>query len=87
MSERTESSSRNGPQNPGVSLSTSSVGAPVVCLRLLTDSHIMKLRSVREKKEKDFESLMNVWEMGREKHERSLKPRLGSSDCSGKVEE
>ena len=59
------------------------VGAPVACLRLLTNSHIEALKIMKEKKERDFESLMRVWELGREKHERSLKPRLSSADCSG----
>ena len=60
------------------------IGAPVVCVRLLTDSHLIIMKNMKEKKEREFEVLMRVWELGREKHERLLRPRLGSSDCVGK---
>ena len=59
------------------------IGAPVACLQLLTNSHIEAIKIMKEKKERDFGSLMRVWELGREKHERSLKPRLSAADCSG----
>ena len=61
----------------------SQIGAPVVCVRLLTDSHLIIMKNMKEKKEREFEVLMRVWELGREKHERLLRPRLGSSDCVG----
>ena len=78
--------SKSDPQNPGVSVSSLMIGAPVVCLQLLTKSHIEMMKIMKEKKEREFGSLMQVWELGREKHERSLKPRLSAADCSGREE-
>ena len=60
------------------------IGAPVACIRLLTDRHRISVTSQVVQCESEFECLMVVWEKGREKHERLLRPRLGSSDCAGK---
>ena len=43
--------SKSDPQNPGVSVSSPMIGAPVVCLQLLTKSHIEMMKIMKEKKE------------------------------------
>lgn len=61
---------------------TTKLGAPSVCLRALVASFIDFARLDKEQKIVEFSELLKVWEKGREKHERMLRPRLGSPDMA-----
>ena len=60
---------------------------PGVCIRALLDANRRYLVYRREEEEKRFMKLVKVWEMGREKHERFLRPRLGSPDAVDELNE
>lgn len=61
---------------------TTKLGAPAVCLRALVASFIDFAKQDKEQKIEEFSQLLKVWEKGREKHERLLRPRLGSPDMA-----
>lgn len=58
------------------------LSAPAVCMRLLSNAFSAYVAHVRINQEKQFAKLVRVWEKGREKHERLLRPRLGSPDAA-----
>lgn len=57
------------------------LGIPGVCIRLNTDANLRYLKYLREEEEAKFMKLVKIWEKGREKHERLLRPRMGSPDA------
>lgn len=61
---------------------TTKLGAPSVCFRALVASFINFAKQDKEQKIDEFSQLLQVWEKGREKHERLLRPRLGSPDMA-----
>ena len=61
---------------------TTKLGAPAVCLRSLAASFVDFAKQDKEQKIEEFSQLLKVWEKGREKHERLLRPRLGSPDMA-----
>jgi hypothetical protein len=52
-----------------------SISVPAACLRLLTESYLTLTAADRKEREEKFARLVKVWELGREKHERQLRPR------------
>eukprot|EP01041_Mallomonas_annulata_P008913 gene8913-18445_t len=60
--------------------STSTSTSPSICIRLITIHHLEQCRSLRFISENKFMKVVRVLTKGRELHERSLRPRLGSSD-------
>eukprot|EP00605_Chrysophyceae_sp_TOSAG23-4_P003005 GSChrysophyteH1.ASY1.ANO1.3310.1 assembled CDS len=58
-----------------------------VCIRALLDASIRFIKFKSEEEEKRFMKLVKVWEQGREKHERLLRPRLGSPDAVDELNE
>ena len=57
------------------------ITAPAVCMRLLLTAFASYADFDRRSQEKQFMKLIRIWEKGREKHERLLRPRLGSPDA------
>ena len=64
-------------ENPGKDMMT----APAVCMRLVATAFTTYADFDRRNQEKQFMKLVRIWEKGREKHERLLRPRLGSPDA------
>ena len=58
------------------------VGAPAVCLRLLTESLLVLMKNDRDHRETRFAQRIAAWELVKEKHERFLRPVLGSPERS-----
>lgn len=56
-------------------------GAPGLCLRLLVMGHTKFMRQLKDIRESSFMRVVHVLEKCREKHERNLRPRLGSPDA------
>ena len=56
------------------------LGAPAASIRSLLTAFIHFAKMDKAAKEAEFTQLMRIWELGREKHERLLRPRLGSPD-------
>jgi len=63
------------------------VGVPAVCLRGITNAFLAFASYERAVKEENFAKLVRIWEKGREKHERLLRPRLGSPDAAEELTE
>lgn len=63
------------------------LGIPGVCMRLNTDANLRYLKYLREEEEAKFMKLVKIWEKGREKHERLLRPRMGSPDAVNELRE
>lgn len=61
------------------------LGAPAVCLRYMAESAIQFIKYERKELEAKFIQLVRAWEKGREKHERLLRPRLGSPDAADEL--
>ena len=59
-----------------------SLGIPGVCVRLDADANTRYIRYLREQEEARFMKLVRIWEKGREKHERLLRPRMSSPDAA-----
>jgi len=57
------------------------LGIPGVCVRLNTDANLRYLKYLCVEEEAKFMKLVKIWEKGREKHERLLRPRMGSPDA------
>ncbi len=51
-----------------------------VCLLSLAQAHVALSRRSWKQQALQFAELLQIWEQGRDKHERLLKPRLGSPD-------
>eukprot|EP00981_Chlorochromonas_danica_P015535 scaffold13008_cov159-Ochromonas_danica.AAC.2 len=51
-----------------------------VCLKALAEAHIVLARRYWKQQADQFSELLTIWEQGRDKHERLLKPRLSSPD-------
>jgi hypothetical protein len=64
---------------------TTKLGVPAICLRSLVASFIDFAKRDKEEKVQEFAQLLQVWEKGREKHERMLRPRLGSPDLADEL--
>lgn len=56
------------------------LGAPAASIRSLLTAFIHFAMMDKAAKEAEFTQLMRIWELGKEKHERLLRPRLGSPD-------
>jgi hypothetical protein len=67
--EEEEDTEGNGGQSPGVNdpgspeLRFLQLGAPCVCIRLLTDSLSILLITEKEEKESKFNQLKDIWEV------------------------
>jgi hypothetical protein len=61
------------------------LGAPAICVKNLLDAFIRHLSVEINILETDFAKLVRVWELGREKHERLLRPRLSSPDAADEL--
>lgn len=59
--------------------------APAVCMRLIANAFATYADFDRHNQEKQFMKLVRIWEKGREKHERLLRPRLGSPDAADEL--
>lgn len=57
------------------------VGVPASSFRNFSLSYVMFTGTLVSKKVDQFSKLLKLWEKGREKHERQLRPRLGSPDA------
>ena len=66
---------------------TTKLGVPAICLRSLVAAFIHFAREDKTSKAREFDQLLAVWEKGREKHERLLRPRLGSPDLAEELSE
>lgn len=64
---------------------TTKLGAPAICLRSHVNSFVDFAKQDKEQKISEFSQLLKVWEKGREKHERMLRPRLGSPDMADEL--
>ena len=60
-------------------------GAPAACIRSLLTAFIHFAKADKAAKEAEFAQLMRIWELGRAKHERLLRPRLGSPDLADEL--
>lgn len=56
------------------------IGFPALCLRSISEAFLVHAKLDQIERESSFRKLMNIWQKGREKHERLLRPRLGSPD-------
>jgi hypothetical protein len=63
------------------------LGAPSTCMKFLTSAFIQYFKNDVDVKEKKFIGFLRNLEQGREKHERLLRPRLGSPDAVDELEE
>lgn len=61
------------------------LGIPAVCIKSLCISFIDFASKDKVQKEAEFSQLLRVWELGRDKHERLLRPRLGSPDLADEL--
>ena len=57
-------------------------GVPALCMRCLTQFYIGFAQSERDQMRSQVTPLLEVWKRGREKHERLLRPQLGSPDVA-----
>lgn len=57
------------------------VGVPAACFRTLSSGYQLFLSLLVDRKVDQFEKLLKIWEMSKQKHERLLRPRLGSPDA------
>mmetsp|Transcript_117 Transcript_117/g.213 ORF Transcript_117/g.213 Transcript_117/m.213 type:complete len:1180 (-) Transcript_117:42-3581(-) len=57
------------------------VGVPAACFRTMSLGYEMFTAQVIDRKVEQFAKLVRLWEKGKEKHERQLRPRLGSPDA------
>jgi hypothetical protein len=64
---------------------TTKLGVPALCLRSLSIAFVDFARRDKDAKIQEFAQLLKVWEKGREKHERLLRPRLGSPDLADEL--
>jgi hypothetical protein len=64
---------------------TTKLGVPALCLRSLVIAFVDFARRDKDAKIQEFAQLLKVWEKGREKHERLLRPRLGSPDLADEL--
>lgn len=64
---------------------TTKLGAPAICLRSHVNAFVDFAKQDKEQKILEFAQLLKVWEKGREKHERLLRPRLGSPDMADEL--
>ena len=63
------------------------LGSPAVCVLYLSRALVSLLKSERTEKEGAFMKLVKVWERGRDKNERLLRPKLGSPDAIDELNE
>lgn len=63
------------------------VGAPAVCMRYLSESYLAYIKLEQQTKMDLFSKSIRVWVKGRDKHERLLRPRLGSPDAVNELEQ
>jgi len=61
------------------------LGAPAASIRSVLAAFVHFAKKDKVEKEAEFNKLMRVWELGREKHERLLRPRLGSPDLADEL--
>jgi hypothetical protein len=66
----------------GPSARSYKLGAPGICVKYLMDAFLRHLSTELQALETNFSKLVRVWELGREKHERLLRPRLSSPDAA-----
>ena len=71
-----------GGEGGGSVLTALRVGAPAVCLRLMTESLLVLAKHDRTNREARFAQRIAAWELVKEKHERFLRPVLGSPERS-----
>ena len=57
------------------------VGVPAACFRTLSAGYQKFTSLLVDRKVDHFEKLLKLWEKGKRKHERLLRPRLGSPDA------
>jgi hypothetical protein len=57
------------------------VGVPAACFRTLSSGYQQFISLLVDRKVDQFEKLLKMWEKGKQKHERLLRPRLGSPDA------
>ena len=65
----------------------SKVGVPAACFRMLGLGYEQYISLHVDRKVEQFAKLLKVWEKGKEKHERLLRPRLGSPDAQDELEQ
>ncbi len=63
------------------------LSAPSAAIRLITDATTRNLSYVCEVEEKKFAEVIKTFGQAREKHERLLRPRLGSPDAADELQE
>ena len=63
------------------------VGVPAACFRMLGLGYEQYTSLQVDQKVEQFAKLLKVWEKGKEKHERQLRPRLGSPDAQEELEQ
>lgn len=80
------SSSSSSPQE-SIGKYVTKFGAPAASIRSLLSAFIHFAKTDKAAKEAEFTQLMRIWELGREKHERLLRPRLGSPDLADELSE
>lgn len=56
-------------------------GIPAACFSILFCGYIQFMVQTMDRKVEQFSKLLRLWEKGKEKHERQLRPRLGSPDA------
>lgn len=65
----------------------SKAGVPAACFRILGLGYELYTSVQVDQKVEQFAKLLKVWEKGKEKHERLLRPRLGSPDAQEELEQ
>ena len=70
------------PDNPSP---PKSLPAPGACMRLIGDAMARNMAYVREAEERKFQKVIAAFDVARDKHERLLRPRLGSPDAADEL--
>lgn len=63
----------------------SKVGVPAACFRMLAVAYEQYLTQQVDQKVEQFSKLLKIWEKGKDKHDRQLRPRLGSPDAQDEL--
>ena len=85
--EESEDVLGNAATDSSATLLSLGVGAPAACVRAITDASLLYASHCKTSREEKFFKLVRGWEKGREKHERLLRPRLGSPDAADELAE
>ena len=64
-----------------VNVEAAGLNSIAACLRLLTDSHLAQLGGQKDHDSTRFKQSVEMWGLCKQKHDRSLRPRLSSADA------